>query len=236
MDILSAFVIIVLSGGIHATFQLSVSVLTLLSGQKISQNSSHRHLMKLASAMILGVFLASGMIFASIAFLLTIFNNIILNGSKILWAAVIGLLVGSATSVLFFYYRSKKSGTELWLPRSLANFISKKSHKTTHAAEAFSLGVSSVLAEFIFLLPLFLAGANTASKLNYAFQFVAFVAYIFIANFPLFVIYCLISGGHPLLKIQKWRERNKRFLQVFASFGLVILAFYVFITIFGENL
>jgi hypothetical protein len=66
-------------------------------------------------------------------------------------------------------------------------------------------------------------------------QFVAVVLYVAIANLPLFIISCLISGGHSISQIQFWREKNKRFLQFAAGCGLLVLAFVIFANIFGVN-
>lgn len=236
MDILSAFVIIVLSGGIHATFQLSVSVLTLLSGHSMSQGKSHRNLVKLSGALTLGAIIATALLFCSIAFIIELFYNFEL--SRIAWAIITGLSIGTALSVWLFYYRrgSKKSGTEIWIPRSFADFLTKRTRKTNHSAEAFSLGVSSVLSEIIFIAAPILAATLASANFTPDWQFVAVAAYVAIANFPLFVIFCLISGGHSLARIQIWRENNKKFLQFSAGLSLLVLAFLIFANIFGVKL
>jgi hypothetical protein len=39
----------------------------------------------------------------------------------------------------------------------------------------------------------------------------------------------LLGGGHSISEIQRWRETNKRFLQVVAGGGLIILGFFIFV-------
>ena len=124
----------------------------------------------------------------------------------------------------------------MWIPRGYAKFLDKRARRTRHSAEAFSLGVSSVLSEIIFIAAPMLAAILASINLTPAFQFVAVVFYTSVANLPIFAIACLISGGHSLAKIQIWRENNKRFLQFAAGFGLFILAFVIFVNIFGEKL
>lgn len=237
MDILTSFVIIGLGGLIHASFHLSISVLTLLSGHTLSRERSHLKLVKLTGALTFGAIVATILLFCSFAFSFERFYNF--ETSHLIWAILIGLSIGSAISVWAFYYKrnpKKTSGTELWIPRGFAKFLNNRARKTRHSAEAFSLGVSSVLIEIMFIFTPIAAATLASLKLTIAWQFVAIVLYVSIANLPIFVIFCLISGGHSLARIQIWREDNKRFLQFSAGVGLLILAFVIFMNIFGVNL
>lgn len=235
MYIWMSFAIIILSALIHASFHLSVSILTLLSGHTLSRERSHLKLVKLSSALVLGVILSTLMLFCSIAYIFEIFYNY--NLSKIISSFIVGISISTAISVWIFYYRRspKTSGTELWIPREFANFLSNRAKKTRHSAEAFSLGISSVLSEIVFIAVPMSAATLTSSILPSAWQFVAVMVYIAIANLPLFIIYCLISGGHSLASIQIWREKNKRFLQFAAGLGLIVLAYMVFVAYIGAQ-
>lgn len=235
MDIFTVFLVIALSAGVHASFQLSVSVFTLVAGHKLSQKSPHRHLMKISTATILGVFITNILLFSGLAFLVSNFVEIFSTHSRIFWATSIGLLSGIAVSSWFFYWKKGQNvGTEIWLPRNFVNFLSKKSKTADHSAEAFSLGSTSVLAEIIFLFPPLLSATLATAMLRPAFQFVALTLYVFVANFPLFVVYCAISGGHSLSRVLMWRERNQHFLKLFASLSAIILAAVIFVYIFGD--
>ncbi|MDO4872004.1 MAG: hypothetical protein Q4A27_01055 [bacterium] len=237
MDILTSFAIIVLCAMIHASFHLSISVLTLLSGHTLRRERSHLKLVKLSTAFVFGVIVATILLFCALAHLFGTFYNS--DFYRIIWAILIGTSVGTAFSVWIFYYkRNSKSlaGTEMWIPRGFAKFLNARARKTRHSAEAFSLGISSVLSEVIFIATPIIVAILATLHLTADFKFVAVVVYAAIANFPLFVLACLISGGTSIAQIQIWREKNKRFLQFVAGFGLLILAFVVFVNIFGANL
>ena len=236
MDILTSFSIIGLAAAIHASFHLSVSVLTLLSGHTLSRERSHLKLVKLSNALTFGAISVTILLFCTLAYWLEIFYNFKL--SRILWSVLIGTAVGTALSVWIFYYRrsSKQlNGTEMWVPRGFAKFLNERARRTRHSAEAFSLGVTSVLSEIIFIATPLLIATLTSATLPPDMQFVAVVLYVAIANLPLFIISCLISGGHSISQIQFWREKNKRFLQFASGCGLLVLAFVIFANIFGVN-
>lgn len=219
--------IIVLSAILHATLQLSVSVFTLLSGHKISQNSPHRHLMKLSTAFLAGVFSITILLFSSLSFLASNIFEISRINNSVLWSIIIGLISGLSVSIWVFYFKNG-NGTKLWLPDSLAGFFITKTKKARHSAEAFSLGLSSVLLEWFFILPPIFASAIITTHLIPPLQIVALITYVSIAHFPLFSIYVLISGGHPIASVQQWRERNKKFIQLISSLCAAVLAFYIF--------
>ena len=53
-DIYGSFAIILLAALTHASFQLSVSVLTLLSGHALGRKTAHMRLLRLTGGFILG--------------------------------------------------------------------------------------------------------------------------------------------------------------------------------------
>ena len=146
-----------------------------------------------------------------------------------------GILVASGISTWIFYYRRSEgaqNGTELWVPRSMAKFLNERASKTIHSAEAFSLGIVSVLSEILFYFASLAISAILASRISLAHQFAILVIYVLISSLPIFSIACMISGGHPISEIQAWRNRNKRFMQFSAGLGMIILAFIVSVIIF----
>ena len=70
-----SFAIIGLSAMIHASFHLSISILTLLSGHTLSRERSHLKLVKLSSALTFGAVSATILLFCSLAFTLEIFYS-----------------------------------------------------------------------------------------------------------------------------------------------------------------
>jgi hypothetical protein len=45
----------------------------------------------------------------------------------------------------------------------------------------------------------------------------------------LFSIWVLVSGGHRMSELQKWRETNKHFLQFASGSALAILGVFVYV-------
>jgi hypothetical protein len=219
-------VIIAFAALIHASFQLSVSMLTLLSGHAIGAKTAHTKLLRLTHAFSFGVAVMTLLLLCFIAFILQhSFNGSI---PPVAWAASCGLLVGLGVAVWVFYYRHE-NGTSLWIPRGMARYLSNRTKATKLSAEAFGLGLSSVIGELIFIIaPLFIA-ALVLIQMSPLMQLAGIAIYTTISLFSLLVVNALIGSGHKLSRIQKWREDNKRFLQFAAGSGLLVLGFYLYV-------
>jgi hypothetical protein len=223
---ISSLAIVAFAALIHASFQLSVSMLTLLSGHAIGAKTAHAKLLRLTTGFLLGVAVMTMLLISFIAFLFQhVFGN---NVPLIVWAVGCGLLLGLGVAVWAFYYRREK-GTSLWLPRGLARYLSDRTKATKHSAEAFGLGLSSVVAEFIFILAPMVISALVLIHLEPVWQLAGVGIYTTVSLLSLIIVHGLIGSGHKLSRIQKWRENNKRFLQFAAGSGLLILGFYVYV-------
>lgn len=223
---ISSLAIVAFAALIHASFQLSVSMLTLLSGHAIGSKTAHAKLIRLTNGFLLGVAVMTMLLISFISF---IFQHVF--GSHvplIMWAISCGLLLGLGVAVWVFYYRREK-GTSLWLPRSMARYLSERTKATKHGAEAFGLGLSSVIGELIFILAPMIISALVLIHLEPIWQLTGVGIYTVISLLSLLIITGLIGSGHKLSRIQKWREDNKRFLQFAAGSGLLILGFYVYV-------
>jgi hypothetical protein len=151
------------------------------------------------------------------------------NVPKLIWALSCILAAVVALYVWLFYYR-RDNGTSLWIPRGLATYLTNRTKSTTLSAEAFGLGLSSVIGEIIFIIaPLFIS-ALALIQLPAIWQLLGIGIYAFISMLPLITVWALIGGGHKLSQIQKWRESNKNFLQFAAGAGLIILAIFVYVS------
>ncbi len=145
------------------------------------------------------------------------------------WLVLSVLNITIGLSVMLFYYRRSK-GTGLWIPNSMAKYLTKRVKETDNDAEAFTLGAGSVLAELPFIVgPLSVAVLYSLSLDTADMQALALLTYCLIALSPLFAIVALVGAGHKISNIQKWREENKLFLQYAAGSGLVILGAFVFV-------
>lgn len=218
--------IVALAALIHASFQLSVSMLTLLSGHALGAKTRHKRVLGLMGSFSLGGITMTALLLSSLAYFTGIFFGTTV--PVLAWSVACGLMGSIAIAVWTFYYRSK-TGTALWLPRSMAAMLYDRTRATKNSAESFSLGLTSVIAEFLFTLPLLLTAAFALVQLPLELQVTGIVLYVFISAFPLVYVSVLVGGGHSLSTIQKWREDNKKFLQVAAGTALFILGFYVYV-------
>lgn len=226
MDTPSSLAIVALAGLIHASFQLSVSVMTLMSGHAIGKRTAHAKLLRLIAGFTLGACVMTMLLVAFFSYMIgSIFGS---EAPLVLWAACCGILVGVGISVWRFYYRPGK-GTSLWIPRSMAKYLHDRSKATKQSAEAFGLGLGSVAAEFLFIIAPVVISALVLIHLPPVDQLLGVLIYTGISLSPLVVVGGLIGGGHKLSHIQRWRENNKHFLQFAAGSGLFILGVYVYV-------
>lgn len=227
MDITTPLLIIGFAALIHASFQLSVSVLTLLSGHAIGAKRSHARLLHLTTSYIAGTKVMSLLL---VSFAALIIQS--LYGAKppeMIWTLACSLLFVIGVAVWLFYYRRQRGGTSLWIPRAYAQHLEERSKATKSGPEAFSLGLTSVISELLFIVgPLLIAGLVLVT-LPGIWQLVGIAIYTIVSTFPSLIVWGLIGSGHSLSRIQKWRETNKRFLQFVAGSGLLILGFYVYV-------
>jgi hypothetical protein len=226
MDTVSSFAIVTLAASIHASFQLSVSVLTLMSGHAIGAKTSHTKLLRLTSGFLFGAGVMTMLILSFSSFVLGTFFGT--STPLVVWAIVCGILAGLGLSVWLFYYRQGR-GTSLWLPRGMAKYLHDRSKATKQSGEAFGLGLSSVAAELLFVVGPVVVSSLVLIHLSPDLQLLGVLLYTFISLLPLLIVGGLIGSGHKLSGIQKWRESNKRFMQFAAGSGLLILGVFIYV-------
>lgn len=226
MDIVSSLAIVTLAALVHASFQLSVSVLTLLSGHAIGAKRSQARILRLTFGFVSGV---GVMTLLALSFISLIFLHLFgYEAPNFVWAVVCGLLVAVGITVWFFYYR-RGQGTTLWIPRSFARYLSDRSKATKNPAESFGLGLVSVISELPFILAPMMISALVLIQLPAHWQLIGIAIYAVVSLVALFTIWILIGSGHKLSTIQKWREDNKHFLRFAAGGALAILGFFVYV-------
>lgn len=228
MDIITSLAIVGFAALIHASFQLSVSVLTLMSGHAIGAQKSRTRVLRLTSSFTTGAGIMTLLLLS-----LTSLVFIHFFGAQVplvVWAIVCGLVFGIGIAVWLFYYRKGAEGTELWIPRSFATFLMRRSKKTQQGAEAFSLGLTSVIAELIFIIPTVTIAALVLIGLPGHWQLIGIGIYTVVSLLGLLIVWSLITSGKSLSRIQKWRTENKRFLQFSAGSALIVLGFFVYVS------
>ena len=218
--------IIILTALIHASFQLSISVLTLMSGHALGRKTARHRLLRLIGGFLFGALVMVTLLLTFAAYL---FGMLIPDQTPgTLWALGCGAAIGVGISIWLFYYRDQL-GTVLWIPRGFARHLDSRAKSTKSAAESFNLGLSSVLSEILFLFAPIILASLVLIRLTPDMQLLGILLYAVISVLPLYIIGLMISKGHKISHIQRWRERNKRFLQFVSGSALLILGIYVYI-------
>lgn len=226
MDAISPLATVALAGLIHASFQLSISTLTLLSAHTVGIKASRIRLLKLVSGFSLGTVLMTLLVLSSVSLLLQVtFGSTV---PPLAWATACGFLLGLSFAVWLFYYR-REPGTSLWLPRGMARYLLHRSKTTKVTAEAFSLGMTSVIAELLFVAGPVIVTALVLIELQPKWQLAGIFIYGLTSLLPFLFVAARIAGGYNIAKIQRWRSANKGFLQFIAGCGLIVLAFCLYV-------
>ena len=225
---ISSLAIILFSALIHASFQLSLSVLTLLSGHSIGKKTAHQKVINLMAGFIFGVLLMTTLLLSSLSYYLSLLIHHVNSTEQFVAAITCGVMIGLGIATWAFYYR-RSGSTALWLPRSFADYLTKRTKKTRNAVEAIALGMTSVIAEIIFIIGPLIAGSLAIITLpNTNLQLVGIMGYLVLSIIPLLIITLLVGGGTSIASLQKWRETHKRFLQFASGGSLLILAGFLF--------
>lgn len=228
MDQITALAIITLAALLQSSFQLSVSMATLLSSHSIGSKHSGRRTTNLILGFLFGVITMTTLVISFLAYAATVsFRGFIPAAA---WGIVCGLMIGLGLAVWAFYYR-RKSGTSLWIPRGMARFLSERTKATKSMAESFSLGLTSVVAELLFSIAPAAAAALALTYLPSRWQIGGLALYVVIATLGITVVTMLVGGGHKISTIQRWREQNKRFLQFAAGSGFLVLGAFIYANI-----
>lgn len=226
---ISSLAIIVFAALIHASFQVSVSMLTLLSGHSLGKKTANRKVLGLMNGFNTGVLLLTVLLISTIAYYLAVLINHINATEQLVASIVCGLMIGLGVATWAFYYRKGK-GTALWIPRGFADYLNKRTKATKNGFEAFALGMTSVVAELIFIIGPSLAAALTIVTLpNPPTQVAGIIIYALLSISPLLIITSLVGSGRSIASLQKWREEYKRFLQFASGGSLLILACFLFV-------
>ncbi len=225
IDLYIAFAIIGLAALIHASFQLGVSMLTLLSGHSLSIKRSELRIFRLTTSFVMG---AGTMTLLLLAITVLTFRYLIPVHNPLIWSIVSGLLIGIGFAVLFTYYRAGR-GTMLWIPRGFADFLTRRTKATRRSAESFSLGLTSVISELLFIAAPLVVSAYVIIHLPAAWQLVAILGYVAISLSSLLIVWGLLGYGRKISRIQRWREQNKTFLQYISAISLVTLGAFTYV-------
>ena len=226
MDTFTALSVIALAAPIHASFQLGVSTITLLSSHGAGKKVAAGKILRLVGSFLAGtITVTTFLVFALLYFTTTLE---LWQKPNSLWTAISGALAALGIAVWIFYYR-RGTGTPLWIPRAFARFLTARVRSTSLSVEAFSLGLTTVIAELPFMITPMITATLALAFLPADLQVLGAFGYVAVASLGIIVVAVLIGGGHNISHIQRWREANKHFLQFAAGTGLVVLAFYLYV-------
>lgn len=234
MQQIDPIAILILAAIIHASFQLGISVLTLMAGHALGRRARIRRVSILALAYSFGTLLGVALVLALLA---TVVSNVFAGGVPFfVWALVSGIAVVTGLIVLVTYYgySRRQPGTVLWLPRPIARLLVKQARTAKKGFEAFSIGLTTLLVELIFTITPLLIAAFVLVNLPAPSQLIGLIIYSIIASLPHFIIAVIVGSGHSIAHVQKWRETNKRFIQLTASSALIIIGGYLYVDIFTK--
>ncbi|MBQ3306090.1 hypothetical protein IJH02_01480 [Candidatus Saccharibacteria bacterium] len=222
-DLIDLFIVI-FAGLVHGMLQLGISALVLLYHASLGSNIK-RKTKELTLNFILGFSLFTGLAISSICFfILVIFGGIMPAAGVMVLFMVLSVL---AFFVWFVYYRKKSEGTELWIPRSFAKFITARAQKTDDNVEAFSLGMLIACAEAPFAAALMIAAGNSIVNMPQGLQIISVLVYVIISAAPMWIAQMLINRGKTVVEVQKWRVRNKDFFKIMTGVGFITLAVFL---------
>ena len=226
---ISSLAIIIFAALIHASFQLSLSVLTLLSGHSIGKRTAHRKVLGMMNSFVIGVFVLTALLISTTVYYAGVLINHVESAEQLIGAVVCGLMTGLGIATWAFYYR-RGAGTALWLPRGFAHYLNKRSKSTKGRAESFALGMTSVVAEIVFIIgPVLAASLAIMTLPDISWQIGGVAIYLTLSLLPLLIVTLLVGGGHSVASLQRWREQHKRFLQFVGGGSLLILAAFIFV-------
>lgn len=211
---------------VHVCYQLSVSVLTHMSAHTLSRKASAKRLLGLGLSYSFGVFAMTVLLVLAVVSFVAIGSGSTEHSLRLPMLVVVSLLPIIGLVTMFAYFR-KGRGTQLWLPRPIAEYLTKRSRKTRSAFEATMLGGGTVVGELPFLIaPVLLVSTVIATQPSGLWLLLA-KSYAVLATLPLLVITLYLSSGHSVARVQRWRERNKGFLQWTSGVALVLLTVYL---------
>ncbi len=227
MQLFENIALIVTTAMVHASFQLSVSLVTIMSGHSLGRKTSKKRLSRLILSFITGSSIFSMLLLVSSGALIEWYMPRSISDS-IVWLVSSATMLGIGLTTWIIYYR-KQPGTTLWIPRSFAKFLTNRAKSTKSSAEAFGLGMSSIFAELLFYIAPVLGSAVALQYIAEGYKLPLILLYVIIASLPQIAIFILINRGVSVSVIQRWRERNKKFLQFSAGGLLIISAIYSFV-------
>ncbi|MGI6612126.1 MAG: hypothetical protein ACOX0Z_00925 [Candidatus Nanosyncoccaceae bacterium] len=206
------------------SLQLELSVATLMSGHSLGRQTSRRRLNQMLNQFTIGFMLITWLMFASVCLVVTNIDIILqwlIDG--MLWVFLIIALLIQATVTVIAQARHPKL-PHPWLPKDMRTFLTTRATKTKSPAEAFSLGVTSLLACFsVLTLPLIVAAIATMWYLPGFLLVVITILFSLIVGAPLVIMQFFVLNDTPISAIQRFTIKHRRFFQIIQVVSLLLI-------------
>ncbi len=213
-----------LAAVLHAAVQLGLSALTLLYHE-----SATRHVTKKTKRLISSFIAGTGIIIILLLGVACFIADRLLGIPLCteLICTIAGVLIASSIVMFFFYFRH--SGTELYIPKPVANFIHRRANITDSNTEAFSLGILCALTELPIVIAPIVIAASCILTTSPEFQLLLVPLYTIIAIAPSIAFRFSVHTGRTAIDIQKWRLKNKSFLRAISGIAFLTLAIFIIV-------
>ena len=232
MSVFTSLGILIIAMLIMALLQLVPGVF-LLFRHYASGKYSARKASDLALFFILGVETAVVIIFLSLYFIITAISATIIdfNNEYYYWF-MSTIFVIICFAILFCYYR-KSTGTKLFISRSLAHKLDHKARTAKSRSDAFMLGITSIIPEIIFTLPLFIISITSITSVvaESVLRSGLIILFAISAILPLIIYNIAFTTNHHLASFIKFRFKNKTFIRLIISFLYLSLSIIIIIGI-----
>ena len=206
------------------SLQLELSIATLMSGHSLGRQTSRRRLGQMLSQFTIGFVLIAWLLFASVCLVVTnidITFQWLIDGT--LWWVLIGLLVVQVIIMAVLQIKRPKL-PHPWLSKDMRSFLTTRATKTKSPAEAFSLGVTSLLAcSAVLTLPLIVAAIVTMWFLPGFLLVVITILFSLLVGTPLVVMQFFVLNDTPVSTIQKFSVKNRQFFRIIQVVSLLLL-------------
>ncbi|MBQ3261497.1 sulfite exporter TauE/SafE family protein [Candidatus Saccharibacteria bacterium] len=215
---------VLLGGLLVASFQLPLGTLLLLYHSSLGKNVRKRT-RSLASAYISGACLLNFLLLGTLCFLV---SSLSFAGtlSTTALSVVFGILLALAVLSWAVYYK-RGTTTELWIPRTLSNFLTRRAKTASETSESFSLGMLASLSEIIFSFSVYLLVADAILRLSPTYQALSLVGFTVLSVLPLLALRIVLRSGRNIAEVQRWRLKNKSFFRIFLGLAFLVLAFFL---------
>lgn len=203
---------------IQAYLQLMPGVFVLFYHYALGKSSKKR-------ANNLSVYFVMGM--AVMVAVLMLAGCMIITDTMVARWVMIGVFLALAVSSYGFYFR-KGPGTQLFVPRKIANNLIERTRNLDNRIDAFLLGVVACVLELIFTFPLYgmvALGMESlpSSLLKWGFLVLDFAVILS----PVLMMKVLFDSGRNLAEIQRLRTKNKNFNRIIISVCYLALAIVI---------